>query len=93
VQFDLDFVSVFQRLSQSLSIPTELLMSMTADEYVVIDSELQTCQCMDDSDTLDRPWSLPSLASRVVAVDKGEDGRKDDELSQSGCISGGCHHD
>ena len=66
---------------------------MTADEYVVIDSELQTCQCMDDSDTLDRPWSLPSLASRVVAVDKGEDGRKDDELSQSGCISGGCHHD
>jgi len=45
-----DLGNQFERLSQSMNIPSELLM--TADEYVAVDSQLQTCKCMADSDIL-----------------------------------------
>ena len=41
-----------ERLSQSLNIALNCLLLMTADEYVAVDSQLQTCQCMADSDIL-----------------------------------------
>ena len=45
-----DLANLFERLSQTLKIPTELLM--TAEEYMVVDSQLQTCECLADSDIL-----------------------------------------
>jgi len=45
-----DLGNLFEWLSQSLNIPTELLM--TAKQYVAVDSQLQTCECMANSDIL-----------------------------------------
>jgi len=69
-----DFGNLFERLSQSLNIPAELLM--TADEYVGVDSQLETSESMADSDIL---AMVTSQASQESDGEEGEEGDGEDD--------------
>ena len=74
-----DFGNLFERLSQSLNISAELLL--TADEYVAVDSELSTCECMADDDILAMVTGQREQQSSAEEEEEEKEGQDDEGVS------------